>query len=627
MRTAPARAVSLDFAILHHHAERGARRNQQRREDGLRVPDHIFYCDGQWRSRLATPIGEVMMRRAWRNLSISVVIAWMAVGAMTPGIQAQEGEFVPVTDAMILNPDPSDWINWRRTLDSWGYSPLEQITRDNVGQLSLVWSWAMEPGYNNATPLVYRGVMYLPNQNGVVQALDAADGELLWEYRRDPPISPRRNIAIYDDKIILHTSDAHVIALDAQTGEVAWDVTVGGIKKTSGYSSGGIIVNGKIVNGMAFCERYEDENCFVTAHDARTGREVWRTSLVAGPGEPGGDTWGDLPLVFRAGGESWVPASYDPMTNLIYLGTAQAKPWARVARETDGDALYTNSTLALNPDTGEIVWHHQHIPGETHDFDEVFERVLVDNGDQRSVFSMGKIAVLWELDRETGRFLSAHDLGYQNVVEINHETGQVRYRPEVIQEADVPNEYCPGNGGLRNIYATAYHPETHALYIPMSLTCQLALFGAGELVEDGGGVGQQQRRVQPHPKSPDLVGAFVALDVRTGNVLWKQQTRAPYDTAALTTAGGLVFVGDWNRHFYAFDAFDGTLLWRTRTPASAQGAPITYAVDGRQYLAVPSGTGGNSWSSGNPANLLRDLRRPASGSGNAVLVFALPAAP
>jgi alcohol dehydrogenase (cytochrome c) len=540
--------------------------------------------------------------------------------------------FTPVTDATLRNPSPNDWLHWRRTLDGWGYSPLNQITRENVGQLQLVWSWAMRPGSNQATPLVYNGVMYLANPGSSVQALDAATGDLIWEYEHEyagtqgavASDRPMRGLAIWDDKIYVTTADAHIVALDARTGKVAWDVTVADNRKGYTYTSGALVVNGKIVAGMTGCSRYKDDVCFISAHDGRTGKELWRTSTIARPGEAGGETWGDLPLMFRAGGDAWITGSYDPAANLIYFGTAQAKPWARVVRGTEGDALYTNATLALNPDTGKIVWYYQHIPGESHDMDEVFENILVDAGGRQSLFKMGKIGVLWELDRRTGKFLSASDLGYQTLLDVDRRSGKVAYRPGMIPQMDVELQWCPSTAGFKSWRAMAYHPQTQAFYIPLSLHCERGTFRPVEFVEGRGGTGPVRRINQFHPQAPGQLGEFVAMG-RDGQILWRQRVRTPYNTAALTTAGGLAVVGDWDRNVYAYDVQTGARLWHARTPTSVQGFPITYAVNGRQYIAVPSGTGGGSWTSLLPVELTPDVKRP--GGGNAILVFALPQPP
>ncbi len=563
-------------------------------------------------------------------------LGWLMAVLSSVTVSGQVQDFEPITDTELLNPEPGDWINWRRTLDGQGYSPLDQITRDNVGALQLVWSWATPPGTDEVTPLVHDGVMYIPSRTGI-QALDATTGELIWEHvRRRPraadrelpvtqqPGLARRNIALYGTKIFAGTSNAHLIALDARTGEQVWDHEVADNTLGFRYSSGPIVVKGRVVAGMTGCERYKDDVCFISAHDAETGAELWRTSTVARPGEPGGDTWGDLPLTFRAGSDAWIPGSYDAETDLIYWSTAQPKPWASAQRRTEGAALYSNSTLAIDPETGAIRWYFQHIPAETHDLDEVFELVLVDKGAGRSLFKMGKIGVLWELDPETGMFRNGFDLGYQNIVDLHPTTGQGILRPERVPQLGVPVDYCPGPGGLKNLWAMAYHPDTQAFYIPLTPGCAHSVF---EALPDppaigGGGVGPSDRKFLVHPESPEHLGEFVAMDSNTGAVLWRKRSRLQYGTSALTTAGGLVFVGNLDRHVYAFDARDGTELWRTRTPTSADGFPITYAVDGRQYLAVPSGPGWFlSWN--NARQVFPDIeRRPAAGS--AMHVFALP---
>ena len=532
---------------------------------------------------------------------------------------------------MLRNPAPGDWLNWRRTDNAWGYSPLDQINRQNVTQLQLAWSWAMDDtGANEATPLVYDGIMYLPNPRGVIQALDAATGDLIWQYRpaaakaaegSDAGRGIQRNIAIFGDKIFATTGDAHIIAVDARTGKLAWDTKVANSELGYGYTSGPIVVRGKVIAGMSGCTRYKEDVCFISAHDAATGKEVWRTSTIARPGEPGGDTWGDLPLTFRAGGDAWIPGSYDPETNLVYWATAQAKPWARVARGTDGDALYTNSTLALDPDTGKMKWYYQHLPGETQDMDEVFESILVDAGGRKSLFKMGKLGILWQLDRTNGQFIHATDLGYQTIVQVNAQTGKVTYLPGKIPQLGVELEMCPSTAGFKSWRAMSYNPQTRAFYIPMNLNCEKGTFGPVEKVVGKGGTGPVQRADYKHPESGGNLGEFLAMDSQTGKVLWRQRTPSPSNTAALSTAGGVVFGGHWDRHMYAYDATAGNIMWQTRLPTSAQGFPITYLAKGKQYVAMPTGLGGGSWSTLIPLELAPEIKRPNSGNG--IFVFAL----
>ncbi len=536
------------------------------------------------------------------------------LGSASAGAQGRE--LAPVTDEMLQSPDPADWLNWRRTLDGWGYSPLDQIDRDNADQLQLVWGWQLGDGLSQAAPLVHDGVMFIPSARNVVQAVDAVTGDRIWEYGRQFEASTdlldsvgagmrTRSIAIYGDKIFVNTSDAHIVALDAATGEVAWDHTVADYRLGYRYTSGPIVVNGNIVSGMTGCQNYKNDVCFISAHDPDTGEQVWRTSTIAQPGEPGGDTWGDLPLTFRAGADSWIPGSYDPETNLTYWSTSQAKPWARISRKTDGDALYTNSVLALDPATGELAWYFQFVPGETHDLDDVFESVLIDHRGRKSLFKMGKHGILWELDRATGAFVAAHDLGYQNVLDVDPQTGEVTYRPEMIPVAGVELDFCPDFGGIRNWRASAYHPETQALYIPIHPTCVTGMFTELEQVEGNdyyADRGWFSRGSRVHPDSGEHAGHLIAMDIDTGEILWRHSMATRPGGAALTTAGGLVVSADTDRNLFIHDVETGEVLFRTRLPGSVQGFPITYAVDGRQYLAAPVG----------------------GGRANAVYVFALP---
>ena len=532
---------------------------------------------------------------------VSIVLC-LATLALAAPAAAQEDGFVPITDAMLHEPDPDDWINWRRTLDGWGYSPLDQITTENVHRLQLVWGWSIGPGLSQPTPLVHDGVMYIPNPGNGVAAVNAATGERLWQYAGNDersedrpnrgPSRGSRSIALYGDKVYLNTTDAHIVALDARTGEVAWDHTVADRTLGYRYSSGPIVVGGRIVAGMTGCQNYKNDVCFISAHDAETGEEVWRTSTIARPGDPGGDTWGDLPLMYRAGSDSWIPGAFDPETNLTYWSTSQAKPWARISRATDGDALYTNSVLALDAATGELKWYYQFVPGETHDLDDVFESVLIDHRGRRSLFKMGKHGILWELDRVTGAFVAAHDLGYQNVLDVDPATGAVTYRPDMIPRDGVELEFCPDLLGVRNWRASAYHPETGALYIPIHPTCVTGTFTdlPQELGNDYyGNRGFRRRTGRVHPDSAEFPGHLIAMDIDTGEIRWRHSMASRPGSAALATGGGLVIGADTERHLYAHDADTGEVLFQTRLPGSVQGFPITYAVDGRQYLAAPVG--------------------------------------
>ena len=568
----------------------------------------------------------------------------MAVASVGWAADAQR-PFVPVSDAMIRNPPPDDWLMWRRTQDSWGYSPLKQVNRGNVAKLQLVWSRGMVQGVQESTPLVHDGIMYLANPGDIIQAIDAVSGDLIWEYRRQWPADitkvfpfpyAKRNIAIYDNLIIDTSADDHLFALDARTGKIVWDTQILDYKKNSAQQTAGpLIVNGKAITGRGCEPKGGPDACVITAHDARTGKELWRTHTIPNKGEPGDDSWGDVPYESRWHVGSWMVPSYDPELNLIYMGTSVTSPAPKfMLAGNDKKYLYHNSTLALDANTGKIVWYYQHVVDHW-DMDHPFERLLIDTavtpnakevtwinpklkaGEKRKVLTgiPGKTGIVYTLDRKTGEFLWARPTVKQNIVgNIDGATGEVTVNPEVtFHAAGESHEVCPVSGG-KNWPAGAYSPLTHTMYFPLQNACgTVTPIMDKPSLDSLYGVTMDTKPVE----GENNIGTVQAIAVDTGALIWKYQQRAA--TFSLVATGGeLLFGGDVNGRFRGLDQHTGKVLWEINLGSPLSGYPITYAVNGKQYVAVSSGS---TLSLGQAARLTPELHPSV---GNNIFVFALP---
>ena len=571
------------------------------------------------------------------------------LAAATASRLAPLGRLTPVTDAMLRRPADADWLMWRRTYQTLGFSPLRQINKANVKTLGTSWSWSLPASQNEITPLVHDGVMFVQSGD-TVQALSAAGGDLLWQYVRTLPEAGTdargtrvKTMAIYQDRLYAAFVDGHVVALDVRTGKPVWDHAVlsdaeasnrGRADGVSFHLDGGpIVARGKVILGVSLGTDTAKGGCFILALDAKDGAEVWRFHTIAQPGEPGGDSWNGAPGNERFGGGVWTAGSYDPDLNLVYFGTGNTYDAATLLEPRDGkvgpnDGLYTDSTLALDPDTGRLAWHFQHVHRDVWDLDWVFEQSLVDlkigGKTHKLVVTGGKIALFDALDRATGKYAFSRDMGLQNLVlSVDPKTGEKRLNPALEPEAGKTKRMCPSPLGARNWPSTAINPVTGILYVPMVEFCTDYGYSPGTPAQTAaGGVDISFSGMLPRDDADGKFSRLTAVDLKTGKVVWMRRQRAPIASPMLGTGGGIVFTGDRDRYFRALDEATGKVLWETRLNATPNGFPVTYAVGGQQYVAVTTGSG-SSWD-GATAAAGTEIINPSGGT--TLWVFKLPVA-
>ncbi|MEP7353404.1 MAG: PQQ-binding-like beta-propeller repeat protein [Acidobacteriota bacterium] len=547
--------------------------------------------------------------------------------------------YTPVTQAMLENPSPNDWLMFSRTYDAQRYSPLNQITVGNVSKLEQVWTKDLGKGQIETVPLVHDGVMYVILPGSGVQAMDATTGDVIWEYKRAGAGGRAKALAIFEDVIVWTAPDSNVVGIDAKTGKMRWETKT----DTRSHTSGAIVANGLVISGGA-CSGNRN-NCYIAAHDAKTGAEKWRFYTVPAAGEPGADSWNGADLT-KVQVSTWgLPGAYDVGRKTLYWGIANPMPDNRSARHngnadgafrTTPSDLYSDSTVALDVNTGRLKWYYQHLPGDDWDLDQTNERTLVHvklnpnpksvkwinpaikPGEERDVSVMiaegGGVSLL---DRQTGQFLWATPFPFDTpnfaIADIDPKTGKATINYDIVFKG--PGEthtVCFWN--TRSYWPTAYSPQTNSLYTSYVDNCREQTSAAA------GGRGGSWKVVQRPGGKPSELSGLAKINLSTGDIVRFDVGQAPGQGAMLATAGGVVFHGDISRHFKAFDAETGKQLFDTVVGGNVSVSTITYSVKGKQYIAVMSGD--NPKYAELAAQVPPDAKLPAGPT--AIYIFALP---
>ncbi len=512
-----------------------------------------------------------------------------AVSAATAPVAAQVS-YERILDAAS---EPGSWLTYSGSYGAQRYSTLDQIDRDNVDRLQAAWIYqARSTQKFEVSPLVVDGVMYITEAPSDATALDLRTGRPLWSYRRSLPQGivtccgqVNRGVALLDDQVFLGTVDAHLVALDASTGRVRWDIEVA--DHTAGYAItvAPLALDDKIIVGISGGE-YGIRG-FLDAYDPITGERLWRFWTVPGPGEPGHDTWsGDS--WERGGAPTWVTGAYDPELNLLYWGTGNPGP-DFIGDVREGDNLYSESLIALDPDTGELVWYFQFLPHDLHDYDSTQIPVLLDaefEGEPRKlVVFPNRNGFYYVLDRSTGEFLLGKQFARQTWALGLDEDGRPIEDPESIPDLDGALVY-PDDDGAANWYSPTYSPQTNLIY--QNVREKGATYYLADATYEPGKIYMgASRRVVP---GEDPKGFLRALNPLTGDLVWEVEVHSPPWAGLMSTAGGLVFSGTMEGDFFAADAYTGDVLWRFQTGGAVYANPITYISEGRQFVAIAAGS-------------------------------------
>ncbi len=586
---------------------------------------------------------------ALRREALAVTAAGLLV------MTAHAADFKPVTQQMLEDPPAADWLQLSRTYDEQRFSPLDQINQSNVSRLQMVFARGLPSGTLESTPLVHDGVMYLIEPGANLLAIDATTGDQIWEYKRDYPkdmatkirpatLSRSKVPALFEDMVYFTAPDGYVVAVDARTGKLRWETKAFDLETKTEHSGGLIVADGKVISNRTCVTR---AGCFIVAHDARTGKELWRFYNTAAAGEPGGDSWGDTPTEQRVASSWGLPGSYDPKRRVVYWAVSNPIPYTRLKRHAGhADAvpfespseLYSNSTLALDIDTGKLIWYYQHLPGDDWDSDHIHERTLIRTkvspdprfikwinpgipaGEERDiVVEVAEAGDIFALDRATGEFLWAapfpYDVPNVNMKDIDVKTGRTFINDALVFKKDGDRSVgCFQN--TRSYWATSYDPKNNALYVPFQDACLDMTADTSKPLGFGPRFGIRRPGV-----AEDKFMGMMKIDMATGEMKRIYSQAAPGNGSALITAGNLLFWGDLNRRFRAFDPDSGKVLWEGIVGGMVMTSTITYAVNGRQYVAIFTGEGqSGSRSVLDMAPSVKTVR-----GHNAIYVFALPA--
>jgi alcohol dehydrogenase (cytochrome c) len=513
-----------------------------------------------------------------------------------------------VTYERLLHADkePQNWLTYSGSYKSWRYSALDQIRTGNASSLELKWVYQLNAiDKFEATPLVVDGVMYFTQPPSDVIAVDGKTGRAFWTYRYtlSGNVSVccgrvNRGLAILGDTLFLAALDGNLVALDAKTGKEVWRTRV--VDPSLGYSltMAPLVVKDKVILGPAGGEF--GIRGFLAAFDARTGKEAWKFQTIPGPGEAGHETWaGDAWQ--HGGGPVWLTGSYDPELNLIIQGVGNPSPdWNPTVRP--GDNLYASSVIALDADTGKLKWHYQFMPNDAWDWDAMQTPVIVDaewQGQPRKLlYWANRNGVFYVLDRTNGKFLSGKPFAKVTWLAGFDENGRPKLQPNSLPTAEGTLLY-PGVQGATNWYAPSYSPRTGLFYLSVWADYySVYQEGEAEYVPgrrfNGGNIRQPLafgRNTTLLPNEEQGYGALKALNPKTGETVWQVKFADLTEGGVLTTAGDVVFTGNREGYFQAFDARDGKLLWKASLGGYIAAGPVTFSVDGKQYVAVAAGHG------------------------------------